>query len=163
MNAKLLLPDQAMTAPLTVHSHGETPWWLAPLDLHSSIRQDLLRGLHGSEFASSNRSSPPWLGVSAGSKIKNLSLTLEDTAESANKDSLLPEKIVLLIGQSLLSFNWRRKCLCCGQLPPAALGLILLGKLRLSYIRPLNKLLGWRKSVLRWAFLWLMWFDWLWS
>ena len=46
------------------------------------------------------------LGVNVSENmIRNLSLTLEDTAESANKDSLLPEKIVLLIGQSLLSFN----------------------------------------------------------
>lgn len=148
-----------MTASLTVHSQGEVPHWSALLDLHCSIRQDLLRGLHGSEFASSGRSSPPWFRVSAGSRIKNLSLTLEDTAESANKDSLFPAKIVLVKGQSLLSFNWRRRCLCCGQLPPAALGLILLGKLRLSYIRPLNKLLGWRKSILWWAFVWPMWFD----
>ena len=94
-----------MTAPPAVHSQGETPHWSAPLDLHCSIRQDLLRGLHGSEFASSGRSPPPWLGISAGSKIKNLSLTLEDTAESANKDSLLAAKIVLVVGQFLLSLS----------------------------------------------------------
>lgn len=100
-----MLLDQAMTAPPAVHSQGETPHWSAPLDLHCSIRQDLLRGLHGSEFASSGRSPPPWLGISAGSKIKNLSLTLEDTAESANKDSLLAAKIVLVVGQFLLSLS----------------------------------------------------------
>lgn len=151
-----------MMAPLSTlkvrHLVGQLPWvYIAQSERTYSgvfMVQSLLppAGPHlpgsGSVLGVRSKISPKFLKI-----VQNL----------PTKILRLPAKIVLVIGQSLSSFNWRSRCLCCGQLPLAALGLTLPRKLRLSYIRRLNKLLGWRKRLLWWAFLWLGWFNWLWS
>ena len=56
------------------------------LVLSHRLKWELLGGIHNSKFASFGRSLLPWLGVSTNeAMIRNLSLTLEDIAESAAK------------------------------------------------------------------------------
>ena len=75
-----------LTVPLTVHKQTETPHWSTPLNLHQWIRKELPGGIHDSKLASFGRLLLSWLGVSANDAvIMNLTLTLEDSAESAAK------------------------------------------------------------------------------
>ena len=84
--------------------YTETPHWSTPLNLHHQIRKDLLGGFYNSEFASSDRSLLPCLGMTTHeAMIGNISLILKDIAESTVKAIVAspPPQILRLCGQAV--------------------------------------------------------------
>ena len=80
------MPLKCLTVPLTVHKWTETARWSGPLSLHHRVRKDWPAGFHDSGFPSFGRSLLSWLGVNADkTMVRNLSLTVKQTAESAAK------------------------------------------------------------------------------
>lgn len=102
-----------LTMPLTIHKVTNTLHWLTPLDLHCQVRKDLWRSIHDSGFASIGGTMLPWSGVNVNENImRNLSLTLENIAESAaqriavqkwSSDCLAQ---VLLYNRIVLDYLW---------------------------------------------------------
>lgn len=117
------------------------------------MRKDLAGGFHDSGFTSFGRVILPQLGVKVNKNmIRNLSFTLGDIAESVAKtiaaqkralDSLVKVDNRTVLDYLLLS----KEVSVLWPTPPAAPGLTLLGKLKLSYIRSLSNPLGLKSKL----------------
>ena len=149
----------------TFHKWGNSSHLLTSLGLHHCVRKELPGGIHVSRLPSFGRAILLWLWVNEN-VIRNLSLTLEDIAHSIAKTTAAQQRSLVSLVKVVLDNRIALDCLLAGQVvcaiatPPAAPGLTLLGKLRLSYIRSLSKPLGFQRWLLQWVFCWLIWFDW---
>lgn len=92
--------------------------------------------------------------------IRNLSLTLENIADSAARPLAAQENpldsLAKVVFDNRIALDYlladQKRCLCCGQMPPATPGLMLLGKLKL-YVILLSKPLGLKGDSLNRVFL----------
>ena len=75
-----------ITGLYLLHNQTEASHWSILLNHYNCFKQELPGGMHDSGFASMGRDFFPWVGVSTNEEmIRNLSLTLEELADSTGK------------------------------------------------------------------------------
>lgn len=101
---------------LSVHNQTKASHWATPLKLHYRFKQELPGSLHDAKFASCGRSLLPRLGVSVNdAMIRNLSLTLEDIAESIAEATAAQQKSLDSLAKGVLDIRKGLDCLLADQ------------------------------------------------
>ena len=75
-----------LTVPIDMHNESEAFHWFTPLNFHGCYKWEISGGIYDSGFASIRRAFLPWIRVNTNDcKIRNLSLTLGEQADSSAK------------------------------------------------------------------------------